>query len=456
MRTATSVRHMNMCEGPLFKKIVVFTIPIMLSGLLQLLFNAADLMVVGNFCGSNSVGAVGSTASLVNLLVNFFVGISSGAGATVAISIGAGDSERTRKTVHTIIPLALVCGVVLTVLGLLFTGPILNLMGTPAEMLPLAKLYTQIYFCGTVSSMVYNFGAAVLRADGDTKRPLYYLTLSGVLNVVLNVVFVTAFRMDVGGVALATILSQTLSALLVLHALLHREGDCRFFWRDMRFDKQQLRSVLRLGVPAGIQSSTFSVANIIIQSSVNSFGGAAIAGSAAASNITGFLHTATNAFHQTALNFVGQNYGAKKFDRIKKTMWICVLCAASLGLLIGVLMYAFAPALLSLYITDSAEAIRYGAERMLYATVPYFLCSTLDVFTGAMRGMGSSTLPMFITIFANCLMRMIWVFTVFAYFGTWISLYLAYPVSWGCAVIVIIISFVWLFKKRKRQMMAEE
>lgn len=450
MKSATSVRHMNMCEGPLFKQIVVFTVPIMLSGLLQLLFNAADLMVVGNFCGSNSVGAVGSTASLVNLLVNFFMGISSGAGATVAMAIGAGDRERTHKTVHTIMPLALICGALLTVLGLIFTGPILVLMGTPEEMLPLAKLYTRIYFCGTVSNMVYNFGAAILRADGDTKRPLYYLTLAGVLNVGLNLLFVIVFKMDVAGVALATILSQTLSALLVLHALLHREGDCRLFFRDMRIYKEHLRSILKIGVPAGIQSSTFSVANIIIQSSVNSFGPAAIAGAAAASNITGFLHTCTNSFHQTALNFVGQNYGAKNFGRIKKTVWICGACAAGLGLVIGALMYVFAEPLLSLYITDSADAIRYGTERILYATIPYFLCGTLDMFTGAMRGMGSSTVPMFITIVANCLLRVVWVFTVFAYFGTWMSLYLAYPISWGFAVVVIIIAFVLLFRKKKK------
>lgn len=450
MKKVVSARHINMCEGPLFPNIIAFAVPIMLSGLLQLAFNAADLMVVGNFCGSNSVGAVGATNALVQLLVNFFVGISSGAGVAVAQSIGEGDRDKTRKTVHTIMPLALLSGAILTVLGLLATEPILVLMATPEETLSLAVLYTRIYFCGTISNMVYNFGAAILRADGDTKRPLYFLTAAGVLNVLLNLLFVIVFHMDVGGVALATILSQTLSAVLVVWALSHREGACRFSFREMRFYKQPLLRVLKLGVPAGIQASTFSMANVIIQSSVNSFGAVAISGAAAAQNLTGFLHVCTNSFHHAALNFVGQNYGAKKFDRIKRTVWICVLCAAVIGFAIGLLMYVFATPLLSLYIPGAAEAIQYGTTRLLIATVPYFLVGVLDVFTGVMRGMGSSTVPMFVTIFANCLMRVVWVFTVFKFVGTWASLYLAYPVSWSCGTIVIVICFIGLFRRKKR------
>ncbi len=456
MKRLETAKHIDMCEGPLFQKIIAFAIPIMLSGLLQLAFNAADLMVVGNFCGNDSVAAVGSTSALVQLLVNFFMGISSGAGVVVAQSIGEGNAEKIRKTVHTIMPLALCSGLLLTLLGVLCTESILIWMGTPSDILPLAALYTRIYFCGTISSMVYNFGAAILRADGDTKRPLYFLTTAGVVNVLLNLVFVIVLHMDVAGVALATILSQTVSAVLVVWALTNRNGNCTFNWRRMRFCKQPLLSILRIGIPAGVQASTFSLANVIIQSSVNSFGAVAMSGAAAAQNLTGFLHVCTNSFHHAALNFTGQNYGAKKFDRIKRTVLICVSSAMVLGLLIGVAMYVFATPLLSLYIPHSTLAIRYGTMRLLIATVPYFLVGIMDVFTGVMRGMGSSTVPMFVTIFANCLMRVVWVFTVFRFWGTWESLYLAYPVSWTCGTLVIVICFLCLFRKKQRMLAQTE
>lgn len=443
----------DMCEGPLVSKIILYTIPIILTGVLQLLFNAADLVVVGRCCGSNSVGAVGATGALINLMVNLFIGLSVGAGVTVAHGIGSGRSEDVRRTVHTAIPTAIICGALLTVVGVIFSATFLKLMDTPQEQLSLAASYMRIYFCGTIASMLYNFGSAILRAAGDTKTPLYYLTAAGFLNVILNLIFVIVFKMDVAGVALATAISQTFSGLLIVRALMKREDACRLELKKMHIYGRQLKRILQIGFPAGIQSSLFAVSNVIIQSSINFFGPVVNTGNASAQNIEGFVYTSMNSYSQTALNFTGQNYGAGKLDRIRKIMWICLIAVFCTGFALGMTALFFGRPLLSIYITDSQEAIKYGMVRMTYIMIPYFLCGLMDVATGLIRGLGSSMLPMFITVLGVVGIRLGWIYIVFRIpqYHTIKSLYLSYGISWLATFSVELVVFLVLMRKLKKQ-----
>lgn len=443
----------DMCEGPLVSKIILYTIPIILTGVLQLLFNAADLVVVGRCCGSNSVGAVGATGALINLMVNLFIGLSVGAGVTVAHGIGSGRSEDVHRTVHTAIPTAIICGALLTVVGLLFSETFLRLMDTPKEQLSLAASYMRIYFCGTIASMLYNFGSAILRAAGDTKSPLYYLTAAGFLNVILNLIFVILFHMDVAGVALATAISQTFSGLLIVRALMKRKDVCRLDLKKLHIYGRQLKRILQIGFPAGIQSSLFAVSNVIIQSSINFFGPVVNTGNAAAQNIEGFVYTSMNSYSQTSLNFTGQNYGAGKLDRIKKIMWICLIAVFCTGMAMGLTALFFGRPLLSIYITDSEEAIKYGMVRMTYIMIPYFLCGLMDVTTGLIRGLGSSVLPMLITVLGVVGIRLGWIYIVFRIpqYHSIKSLYLSYAISWLATFGVELIVFLILMRKLKKQ-----
>ncbi len=450
---------MNMCEGPLLKKIIAFTIPIILTNLLQLLFNAADLMVVGQFCGGNSVAAVGATTSLVHLIVNLFMGFSSGAGVAVATAIGAGNREYIEKTVHTAMPLALICGAVLTVLGLVFAEPILVAMNTPDDIIKLSTLYVKVYFCGMIPAMVYNFGAAILRADGDTKRPLLFLLFSGVLNVVFNLFFVIVLKMDVAGVAVATCISQLVSAVLVTRDLVVRQDACKLDIKKLKFHSLQLKRIVSIGLPAGLQSTTFSLSNVIIQSAINSFSAVAVAGSAAAASIDGFVFTGNDAFQQTALNFVGQNYGAGKIDRVKKTVKLCFFCVVVTELVLGIGANIFSKPLLSLYIPDSAASISYGQRRMMFISLIYFLAGIMNVFSGAIRAMGHSLEPMIVSFFTNCVFRLFWVFTVFAGLRSskyaWEILFSSYPISWSIAIIALVILYIFIVRTRKKQQKKE-
>ena len=439
-----------MTEGPLFKNIVLYTIPIILTGVLQLLFNAADLIVVGRFCGSISVAAVGATGALINLIVNLFIGLSVGAGVMTAQALGANNENRVHKIVHTAIPTALIGGAFLTAAGLCFARFFLELMGTPDDVIDLSTVYMRLYFCGMISSMTFNFGASVLRAAGDTKGPLCYLSAAGVLNVVLNVFFVVAFKMDVAGVALATAISQTLSAILVLRALKRRKDGCRLELKKMKIYKEEFGKIVRIGLPAGIQGSLFSISNVLIQSSVNSFGSVVMSGNAASQNIEGFVYTSMNSFHQTALNFTGQNYGAGKFKRINSIMFTCLGCVTVTGMIAGSLGYFMAKPLLSIYITDSAEAISYGIIRMTYICLPYFLCGIMDVMTGTIRGMGVSIAPMIITVLGVCVFRVGWIFTIFsmAKYHTLKCLYISYPISWVITFAAELIVFLIINNKK--------
>lgn len=445
--------QMDMCQGPLFGKMISFTVPVILTGILQLLFNAADLVVVGRFCGSVSVAAVGATGSVINLIVNLFIGLSVGGSVTVSQGIGAGDDEGVHRTVHTAIPMAVISGLVLTVIGVSCSHIFLQLMGTPSDVIGLSTLYMRIYFCGIIPTMVYNYGAAILRAAGDTKGPLYFLGVSGILNVVLNVIFVTVFHLDVAGVALATAVSQTLSAVLVVLALMKREDACRLNIKQLRIYKKPLVKMVKVGVPAGIQGSLFSISNVIIQSSINSFGSVVMSGNAAAGNIEGFVYITINSFHQTALNFTGQNYGAGLYKRIHKILGICLASVTVVGLAVGALFQIFARPLLSIYITDSAEAIGYGVVRMTIICLTYFICGLMDVTTGVIRGMGSSFATMLITVIGVCVFRIVWVFTIFQIpqYHTLVSLYVSYPISWLITFAAQLVVYFVLCRKRENK-----
>lgn len=438
-----------MCEGPLLKNLLFYTIPIILTGVLQLLFNAADLAIVGQYCGQLSVAAVGATGAIINLIVNLFIGLSVGAGVTVAHALGSGRDEDVRRTVHTAIPTAVICGIILTVVGVAGSHYFLRLMGTPSDVIELSATYMRIYFCGITSGMVYNFGSAILRAAGDTRSPLYYLTIAGAINVILNIIFVRAFSMDVAGVALATTISQTFSAVMIIIALTRRTDNCRLSLRKIKIYRQQLSRIIRIGFPAGIQGSLFSISNVIIQSSVNSFGSVVLSGNSAAQNIEGFVYTIMNSFHQTALNFTGQNYGAGKYERLKKIMIICLLLVFGAGLTSGLTVYLLGEPLLSIYIPDSPEAISYGLIRLTYICIPYFLCGLMDVATGLIRGLGSSLLPMIITVVGVCGLRISWIYTVFRIpeYHTLESLYISYTISWTLTFIAEIIVFFVIYRR---------
>ncbi len=439
----------DLTSGPLLSAIITYTVPIILTSILQLLFNAADLVVVGRFRGSLGVGPVGPSGSLTTLIVNLFIGLSIGAGVAVAHAIGARQEKQLQRLIHTAMFVALTGGVALTVIGVSCSGLFLQLMDTPADILPLPTTYMQIYFGGMTFTMMYNFCAAILRAAGDTKSPLLYLTIAGVLNVVLNLFFVVGLGMNVEGVALATVLSQALSATLVFRALMSRSDGCRLEPRQIRPHKAQLLRILRIGVPAGIQSSLFAISNVIIQSSVNAFGDIVVAGNAAAANLGGFTNAVIDAFSQTATNFTGQNVGAANHQRVRKIFLVCSLCVTVAGLLVGGGLFLGRNALLSLYITDSPEAMAYGALRITYIYLPIFLGGLMNVTTGSLRGMGASIAPMLMSVLGVCGIRIVWIFTIFRdpRFHSLESLFISYPISWAFTFLVELLAFVILYRR---------
>ena len=440
----------DMLSGPLLPSIISYTIPIILTGLLQLLFHAADLVVVGSK-GEIYLSAVGATNAMINLIVNLFIGLSVGAGVTMAHAMGCRDQEAIHRTVHTALPTALIGGVVLTVVGIALSETLLRWMETPDTVLPYSTLYMRIFFGGMVFNMIYNFGAALLRAAGDTRGPLIYLTIAGVINVVLNLILVLVFDMTVDGVAIATITSQAISAILVVRALMRRTDVAKLILKELRIYKAQLLKIVRLGLPAGIQSSLFSISNVIIQSSINSFGDIFMAGSTAAGSLEGFVYVTMNAFHQTALNFTGQNVGAGQYRRVKKVLLICLACVFTAGFVTGCGVYLLGEPLLRIYIVDSpnaATAIAAGAERMLYVCVPYFLLGLMDVTTGVLRGMGTSFAPMVISVLGICGFRIAWISTFFTAYRTPGSLFVSYPISWAITFLCQLAVCIWVYRKR--------
>lgn len=446
--------EMDMCNGPLFSKIVSYAIPLMLSGILQLLYNAADIVVVGRFAGSVALAAVGSTGSLINLIVNVFIGISVGTSVVVAQSYGAGDVKSITDTVHTSITIAGIFGVILGIFGITMARPLLEMMGSPADVIDAATLYVKIYFVGMPAFMLYNFGAAVLRAIGDTRRPLYILTVSGLINVILNLIFVIGCGMTVDGVAWATTISQYISAGVVLYLLVRADGPIKLHVKKLRIHKDKLLQMIRVGLPAGLQGSLFSISNVIIQSSINSFGSVVMAGNAAASNIEGFAYTCMNAIYQAAITFTGQNMGAKKYKRIDRITWMCAVLVSGAGLFVGLISYFAAPILLRLYSTDP-EVIEMGIVRMQIICTTQFICGLMDMFVGVMRGMGYSVLPMIVSLTGVCGLRIVWIFTVFASLRSLPILYSSYPITWFFTGLLHFICFLAVRKKLQKRVRDE-
>lgn len=446
--------EIDMTSGPLFGKILMFAFPLMLSSMLQLLFNAADVIVVGRFAGESSLAAVGSTGSITNLLINLFIGFSVGTNVLTAQAIGARDDNTVRETVHTSVLFSVICGAVLAVLGFVLARPLLAMMDTPADVIDKSTVYMQIYFLGMPVSMLYNFCYAVMRALGDTRRPMYYLILAGIVNVVLNIIFVTQFNMDVAGVALATIISQVISAALIVRRLCKLENACRLDIRKLSINGRVMGRMVRIGLPAGIQGMMFSISNVLIQSSINFFGKTVMAGNAAASNVEGFVFVAMNSFHQTALSFTSQNYGAGKFDRVKKVFIECVATVTVVGVVMGMIVVQFGEYFLPLY-SKEAGVIEYGLLRFSIVCTTYFLCGIMDTIVGAIRGLGSSIIPMIISLFWACAYRVIWVLTVFEQHKNLETLYISYPISWLCTIIFQLSYFIWLYGRVKKSAKVE-
>lgn len=448
--------QLDMLNGPLFSKILMFSLPLAATGILQLLFNAADVIVVGKFAGSASLAAVGSTGSLINLLVGAFMGISVGANILIARYLGCKQNESVEKAVHTSYALSALMSVVLMIIGLALSEPLLRAMDTPDDILPLAALYLRIYFLGMPANLIYNFGAAILRAVGDTKRPLWYLVISGMVNVILNLLLVIVFKLDVAGVAIATVISQYISLALVTWHLCRYDGACRLVLKKIRMDWREALNMIQIGLPVGLQSVIFNISNVMIQSAVNSFGSSVIAANSAAANICNFTYTGMNAVSHASITFTSQNLGAGKLSRIKSIYRNSIWTVLLIGIPLSVLPYVFGPQLLSIYISESdpyyQDVIAYGMVRLLWVNVPYFLCGIMEVCCGMVRGLGRTWLPMFVSAVGACLLRVIWIQTIYRAIPTLDCLYISYPVSWIVTTAVHVICYFPTLRKLREKM----
>ncbi len=440
--------EIDMCNGPLLKSMLLFAIPLMCSSMLQLLFNAADLIVISNFRGEDSMSAVGSNTALINLLTNLFVGLSVGVNVLVARYYGARKEKELKASVHTAISLSIVSGIMLMVIGIIFARDFLILMRVPKRVLPLATTYLRIYFIGMPAMMVYNFGSSVLRAVGDTKRPLYYLTVAGVVNVIVNLLLVVGAGRDVEGVAVATVFSQIISAVLILRALIKEESTIKLSIKQLRIEKNSLFNIFKIGIPAGIQGVIFALSNVLIQSSINSFGEITLAGNAAAANIESFVYMGMNAFHQAAVSFTGQNVGAGKKERIGKILITAQGCVIAVGLIMGIGALLLGNPLLSIYSSDTL-VIAAGMRRLYIISATYALCGIMDVFVGVLRGMGYSVMPMIVSLVGACGLRILWLDTVFKIpeYHTIEVVYLSYPITWLITLCVHFICYIVVKQK---------
>ncbi len=437
---------LDMTSAPFLKKIFIFSIPLILTGLLQLAYNTADVVVVGRFAGSEALAAVGSTGSLINLLLNVFIGLSMGSGVMVARHIGSQDDERVHNCTHTAMLLSLLSGIFIGIFGFFMSGKLLVLMGSPDDVLPLATLYLKIYFTGCPGSVVYNFGSAIVRATGDTKKPLIILASTGLVNVALNLILVIVFHMGVSGVAIATIVSQYLSAIMIVIHLTKMNNACRLHFSKLRICKTELMKIIQIGLPAGIQNSLFSVSNVIIQSTVNSFGSVAMAGIAAGSNYDSYVYTATNAIAQTTMTFSSQNMGAGKYENIGKIYRYCITITVIIGVVMGALGTVFSEFIVGFFSTDK-DVIAIGAQRLALVMPFYVFCSLMDVAAGQLRGVGESFKPMVLSLLGACGVRLFWIYAILPLNRTLIFLYWAYPISWF--VTFVIQSTLYFFVKKK-------
>ena len=452
MAIAQKSNRIDMTEGPILSKMLRFALPLMLSSVLQLMFNAADIIVVGKFCGDTSLAAVSSNGAMVNLLVGLFVGLSIGANVLTARFFGAKNDRELSETVHTAIVISVLSGLLATIVGELLAPRLLILMKVPENVLPLSTLYLRIYFAGITSTLVYNFGSAILRAVGDTRRPLYFLMISGVVNVVLNLIFVTVIDLDVAGVALATTISQTLSAVLIIISLMREEGAIRLDPKKLGIHPGKLVQIIRIGLPAGLQGMLFSLSNVVVQSSVNLFGDTVMSGNGAAANIEGFGYMAMNAFYQATVSFTGQNFGKRRYGRIVRTQLVAQACTVTVGLIFGVILVLFGDLLLGFY-TDSPDVIAAGLNRFGYIGIPYFICGAMDVLCGALRGIGYSFLPMIVSLLGACGLRLLWIGTVFQIpeYHTIETVYFAYPLSWAVTAAAHLVCLVLVLRHLKKK-----
>ena len=432
-----------MCNGTIMDKLISFALPLMVSGILQLMFNAVDIIVVGRFSGSQALAAVGSTTALINVFTNLFIGVSLGANVLAARFYAAGKDKEMSETVHTAITLALVSGVVMAVIGLVFSRWALEIMGTPADVIDQSSLYMRIYFLGMPFFMVYNYGAAILRAVGDTKRPLMFLIVAGVINAVLNMFLVIAFHMGVAGVAIATVISQMISCLLVLRCLYKTDSSYQLRFSRLCMKKFYLAQIFQVGIPAGIQSTVINFSNALLQSSVNSFGSTAMAGYTAANNVLGFLYASVNAVTQACMSFTSQNYGVGKYKRMDRVLLDCGILSFVIAFVLGCGSYIFGGEILKIY-TEDPEVIRCGVEILSITTVPYFLCGIMDLFPGALRGMGHSGVPMILSIIGTVGTRIVWIFWIFPEYRSLYTLFISYPASWGITIVMQVICFIFV------------
>ena len=442
-----------MCSGPIMPKLISFSIPLMLSGILQLMFNAVDIIIVGKFSGSLALAAVGSTTALINVFTNLFIGISLGANVLSARFYASGRNKEMSETVHTSIALALVSGILMALVGLGFSRSALEIMGTPADVIDQSALYMRIYFMGMPFFMLYNYGAAILRSVGDTKRPLLFLIISGIVNAVLNMILVICFHLDVEGVAIATVVAQMSSCVLVLRCLYRSEGSYQLRFSRLTLKWVYLKQIFQVGIPAGLQSTVINFSNTLLQSSVNSFGSVAMAGYTAANNIFGFLYAAANSVTQACMSFTSQNYGIGKLERMDKVLINCMILTVGISLTLGCGAYFFGPELLKIY-TDEPEVIRCGMEILSFTTVPYFFCGIMDLFPGALRGMGHSAVPMILSVIGTVGMRVIWIFMVFPAHRSLEVLFISYPASWIATILLQVACFLIVRKKVHRTVMA--
>ena len=438
--------EIDMCNGSIMDKLISFSVPLMISGILQILFNAVDIIVVGRFSGSQALAAVGSTSALINMMINLFIGISLGANVLAARFYAADRKKEMSETVHTSIMLALISGILMVFVGLFCARWSLKLMDTPADVIDQATLYMRIYFVGMPFFMLYNYGAAILRAVGDTKRPLMYLIISGVLNAVLNVFLVVCFHLDVAGVGIATVVSQMVSCVLVLRCLYKSEGSYQLRFSKLTIKKRYLGQIFAVGVPAGIQSTVINFSNVLLQSSVNSFGSVAMAGYTAANNILSFLYVSVNSVTQACMSFTSQNYGVHKFKRMDKVLADCLILSVSVALVLGCVAYFFGPELLQIY-TEEPDVIASGMEILAYTTITYFLCGVMDLFPGALRGMGHSGVPMILSVLGTVGTRIVWIFGIFPLHRSLGVLFLSYPISWILTILMQVVCFCFVRRK---------
>ena len=446
--------EIDMCNGSIMDKLISFSLPLMLSGILQLMFNAVDIIVVGRFSGSQALAAVGSTTALINVFTNLFIGISLGANVLAARFYAAGKDREMSDTVHTAVTLALVSGIVMAFVGLIFSRWALELMGTPDDVIGQSALYMKIYFLGMPFFMLYNYGAAILRAVGDTKRPLIFLVISGVVNAVLNLILVIMFHMDVAGVAIATVISQLISCILVLRCLRTSKTSYQLHFGKLRINIIYLKQIFQVGIPAGIQSTVINLSNALLQSSVNSFGSTAMAGYTAANNIFGFLYVAVNSVTQACMSFTSQNYGVGKWKRMDRVLIDCLILSFVAMMILGNSAYFFGPKLLTIY-TSNSKVIQCGMEILLYTTVTYFLCGFMDLFPGALRGMGRSGVPMILSIIGTVGTRIVWIFWIFPNHRSLDILFISYPASWIITIVLQVICYYFVRKQLYAKMRAE-